>query len=144
MGQAMAWLAVGELKSRSAALFGAPLGGGWRMAGFAIFLAGVILGAKLDNAASWALACFIVLSPLLVLAGLFYESPSETKRNLPSFRTLLILMLLCWTVLEVFALGTLVLGWNAVARFLLLLIMATAIAGLIFYHFAKESEVPPN
>lgn len=137
----MAWLAVGELRSRGVALLATPVSA-WRVAGFATFLGGVILGSKLQGAAiGLTLGCFIGFSPLLVVAGLLYEFQTETERRLPGFKTLLVLMLLCWTVLAVFALGTLALGWNAVARFLLLLMMAAAIAGLIFYRVAAPPKV---
>jgi hypothetical protein len=117
----------------------------WRVAGFAIFLTGLAIGLHLEGAAiGITLACFIVLSPLLVLAGLLYEFQSNPEPILPSFKTLLILMFLCWTALEIFALGALAFRWSNAIRVVLLLIMSGTIAWLIFSYLVKaRSPAPP-
>jgi ABC-type transport system involved in cytochrome c biogenesis permease subunit len=120
-------------------------GTSWRIAGFGIFVIGIVIGARLEGLAiGLALVCFIVLTPLLVLAGLFYEFQSDPERVLPSFKTLLVLMFLCWVALEIFALGTLAFAASNVARLILLLMMAGAIALVIFSHLLKaKSPAPP-
>jgi ABC-type transport system involved in cytochrome c biogenesis permease subunit len=117
----------------------------WRIAGFGIFVIGVIVGARLEGlAVGLALVCFIVLTPLLILAGLFYEFQSDPERVLPSFKTLLVLMFLCWLALEIFALGTLTFAASNIARLILLVIMAGSIALVIFSHLLRtKSSAPP-
>jgi hypothetical protein len=118
---------------------------GWRIAGFGIFLLGLGIGTRLEGwAMAVALAAFIVLTPLLVLAGLFYEFQTEPNRILPGFKTLLLLMFLCWIALEIFALGTFAFGWSTIARLVLLVMMAGSIALVIFAQLLKlKPPVPP-
>jgi hypothetical protein len=113
----------------------------WGIAGAATFLGGTIIGVTLDGLAiGITLAGFLVLTPLLVFAGLLYNFRSDSQSVLPSFKTLLIIMLVCWTSVEVFALGAFAFAWSGVARVAFLLISSAAVAFLIFSQFVKPRE----
>ncbi len=117
----------------------------WRIAGFGIFLAGLMIGLRHEELAiGLALACFITLTPLLVLAALLYEFQTDSARVLPGFKALLILMLLSCAALEIFALGSLAFAWSSSARLVLLMMMAGAIALAIFSQaFTTRQPAPP-
>ena len=113
----------------------------WGAAGAAMFLGGMIIGVTLDSIAiGIALAAFLVLTPLLVFAGLLYNFHSDSQSVLPSFRTLLIIMLVCWTSVEIFALGAFAFAWSGAARLAFLLVGSTAVAVLIFSQFVKPRD----
>jgi hypothetical protein len=119
-------------------------GAGWRMAGFGLFLVGLAVGAGLDDLAlGLALASFIVLTPLLLLAALLYDFQTATVRVLPGFKTLLVLMLICALVLQIFALGTLAFASSTFARITLLLAMSGAIAWAIFAEIVRAKQPEP-
>jgi len=116
----------------------------WGTLAVAIFVAGTIIGTRLEGvAAGLSLAGLVILTPFLVIAGLFYDPDAETS-VLPTFKALLGLILLCWTALEVFALGAFVFSWGYFGRVALLLVLSTAVAFLIFSRFAKRNEKTPE
>lgn len=116
----------------------------WGVIGAAMFLGGTIMGVTLDGVAiGITLAAFLVLTPLLVFAGLLYNFRSDSQSALPSFKTLLIIMLVCWTSVEVFALGAFAFAWSGTARMAFLLIGSAAVAFLIFSQFAKPRGQAP-
>ena len=116
----------------------------WGAVGVAMFLGGMIAGVTLDGLATGiALAAFLVLTPLLVFAGLLHSFRTDSRSALPSFRTLLIIMLVCWTSVEVFALGAFAFTWSGGARLAFLLVSSAAVASLIFAQFVKPRDHTP-
>jgi hypothetical protein len=89
-----------------------------------------------------ALASFIVLTPLLLLAALLYDFQTPPRRALPGFKTLLILMLVCAVVLQTFALGTFAFAASTVARLVMLLAMSAGIAWAIFAELTRARHPP--
>ena len=119
-------------------------GARWRVAGFGLFLIGLLIGARLDDLAlALALGSFILLTPLLLLAALLYDFQMTPGRVLPGFKTLLILMLICVLALQVFALGTLAFASSIVARLALLLAMSGAVAWAIFAEITRANQPEP-
>lgn len=116
----------------------------WGGAGVAIFLIGIMIGLRLEGVAvGISLASFVVLTPFLVLAGLFYDFQTNSRSALPTFRNLLTLVLFCWTALEIFALGAYAFSSSNVGRLILLVIMLGAVAFLIFSQFVRLKNAPP-
>ena len=113
----------------------------WGAVGAAMFLGGMIMGVTLDGlTVGITLAGFLILTPLLVFAGLLYNFRGDSQSVLPSFKTLLVIMLVCWTSVEVFALGAFAFAWSGVARVAFLLISSAAVAFLIFSQFVKPRD----
>jgi hypothetical protein len=116
----------------------------WGGAAVAIFLIGIMIGLRLEGVAvGISLAAFVVLTPFLVLAGLFYDFQTDSRSVLPTFRNLLTLVLFCWAALEIFALGAYTFSSSNVGRLILLLIMLGAVAFLIFSQFVRLRNTPP-
>lgn len=116
----------------------------WGMVGAAMFLAGTAIGAELDDIAiGIPFACFVVLTPFLLLAGLLYDFQTDSQSALPTFKTLLILMLVCWAALEIFALGAFAFEWSSVGRLVFLFVVSGAVALLIFSQFIKAKDQAP-
>ncbi len=110
----------------------------WGALGVAMFLGGTIVGVSFDGlAVGIALAGFLVLTPLLVFAGLLHNFRGDSQSALPSFKTLLVIMLVCWASIEFFALAAFALTWDSMARLSFLLVGSAAVGFLIFSQFAK-------
>ena len=108
----------------------------WGAVGAGMFLGGMIVGVRLDGLAiGVALASLVVVTPLLVFAGLLYNFHSDSDSALPRFKALLVIMLVGWASVEVFALGAFAFAWSDVARWSFLLIGSVAVAFLIFAQF---------
>jgi hypothetical protein len=142
---------MGRQLKRRIEIFAVNRGGlqsvAWGIAGAAIFLIGTFLGAGLDGIAIWILfAGFLTVTPLLVLAGLLYNFQADPGSALPSFKTLLTLMLLCWGALDILALGTFGFNWSNAGRLALLLVISALLAFLIFSQFIKPKnrELTPS
>lgn len=113
----------------------------WGALGAATFLGGLALGVTRDGIAiGVTLGIFFGLTPLLVFAGLLYNFRSDSQSALPSFKSLLVIMLVCWASVDVLALGAFAFAWSASARLAFLLVSAVAIALLIFSQFVKPQD----
>jgi len=110
----------------------------WGAAGVGMFLGGTLIGVSFDGVAiGIALAGFLALTPLLVFAGLFYNFRDDAQSALPRFKTLLVIMLVCWASVDLFAVGAFAFAWSGVARLAFLLIGSAAVGFLIFMQFVK-------
>lgn len=113
----------------------------WGVAGATMFLVGTLIGVELEGIAiGISMGCFLTLTPLLVLAGLLYNFQADPGSALPSFKTLLVLMILCWGALEILALGTYAFPWSNAGRLAFLLVISVAAAFLIFSQFIKPKN----
>ena len=113
----------------------------WGALGAATFLGGLTIGFTRDGIAiGIALGVFFGLTPLLVFAGLVYNFRSDSQSVLPSFKSLLIIMLLCWASVDVLALGAFAFAWSAAARLAFLLVSSASVAVLIFSQFVKPQD----
>jgi len=111
----------------------------WGAIGAGMFLGGIIVGVTLDGLAiGVALAGFVIVTPLLVFAGLLYNFRSDSESALPGFKALLVIMLVGWASVEVFALGAFAFAWSDIARWAFLLIGSAAVAFVIFAQFVTR------
>jgi hypothetical protein len=114
----------------------------WGAIGAGMFLGGMIVGVTMDDLAiGVALASFVIVTPLLVFAGLLYNFRGNSESALPRFKALLIIMLVGWASVELFALGAFAFAWSDIARWAFLLIGSVIVAFLIFAQFVAPQIV---